>query len=377
MRKIEKFIVELCEDVFGVVSTANKKKLKKTLSQDEIEDMIAFLDFDRVKYDQVVKDIKKRFDKPKFFNIPAVSAIEDLFFDVEAELKFGDKVIEGKEGTIFYNDDGKTENQFFGTENYLLYILMFTFSGRKTSAEEMYKFCISSNTRINQKNIDEFERKIVNLARRLRENEVNVEWQGKNSLLLSKFEQTGKELFFDCQRFRDVLGKKMISVPVKLVGKSKFSVVLKKLMIIKEIRDWKRFGSKYSSKIVVGRIERKLKSEISNEFLKQFLEHLKDNRFIGACEVKTQNFAKSIIFQKSNEKPLTPYVKNGNTIAYYLKGSFAKKLIGKYYMKANYHVWSNSVRFDDNLMKLTKEEQDKLSNFIMLNLGKMKGEIVK
>lgn len=162
----------------------------------------------------------------------------------------------------------------------------------------------------------------------------------------------------------------MISIPQRLLGKSKFSVVLKKLMIIKEIRTWKKFGCQYGPKIVIGKIEDMLDSEISNSFLKEFLSHLKDNNFIGEYQVKTQNFAKKIIFEQTNEKPLTPYIKDGNTIAYYLKGSFAKKVIGKYYTKANYHMMSDSVRFDDKNIELTEAEKVKLHNYIMLNLDK-------
>lgn len=370
MRKIDKFIVELCFDVFGHNSGENKRKLKKAVAETEMQNMIEQLSFGEIEYSEIVKEVKKRFETPKFFNIPALSAVQDLFFDEKTELKFRDKAIESKDGTVFYTDDGKEENQFFNSENYLLYILMFTFSERKTNIEELYRFCISSNSRINTKNLEEFEEKIVDLASQLSENEVVVNWHGKSSLLLSKFEKSGSELYFDCSKFKQMLGNKIISIPQKLIGKSKFSVVFKKLMIIKEIRDWKRFGNKFSSRVIVNRIEHKLNSEISNEFLKQFLKHLKENGFIGEYQVKTQNFAKCIVFEKSNQKVLTPYTKNGITIAYYLKGSIAKKIIGKYYSKANYHLMTNKVRFDDNNIKLTEEEKERLTNYIYLNLKK-------
>lgn len=194
MRKCEKFIVDVCEEIFGIVSTENKKKIKKVVAENEIEDMLAYLNFDRIKHDELIQDIKKRLDKPKFFNIPALSGLEDLFTDEEVELKFGDKVIEAKDSTVFFNedDDEKTENQFCDAENYLLYILMFTFSDRKTTAEELYKFSICSNNRINIKNVEEFEKKIVNLGRKLVETQARIVWEGKTSRLLTNFEQNGK-----------------------------------------------------------------------------------------------------------------------------------------------------------------------------------------
>lgn len=202
MRKLDKFIVDLCFDVWGSNSGENKRKLKKAVTETEMQNMIEQLSFGEIEYSEVVASIKKRFDTPKFFNIPALSAVQDLFFDEKTELKFRDKVIESKDGTIFYTDDGKEENQFCNVENYLLYILMFTFSERKTNSEELYRFCISSNSRINVKNLEEFEKKIFDLASLLRENEVVVNWEGKSSLLLSKFEKSGSELYFDCSKFK-------------------------------------------------------------------------------------------------------------------------------------------------------------------------------
>lgn len=279
--------MNFCRDVFGKSNTENKKKLKKAISEDELQAMLDDLNRGVVDYGEVVREIKKRFETPLFYNIPALSVIQNLFFDEETEVKFGDKVIEDKYGFILFNDDGKVENPFCNVENYLLYILMFTFSGRKTTAKELYKFCISSNTRINQKNIDEFERKIVDLAQKIKENEVRVCWGGNSCRMLTNFEKNGSELYFDCSNFRMLLDNKLISISQRLVGKSKFSVVLKKLMIIKEIRTWKKFGSQYGSKIVIGKIEDMLDSEISNSFLKEFLNHLKDNNFIGEYTVKT------------------------------------------------------------------------------------------
>lgn len=202
MRKIDKFVVDLCYDVFGNNSGENKRKLKKAVSENEMQNMIDQLSFGEVEYSEVVESIKKRFETPKFFNIPAITAVQDLFFDEKTELKFRDKVIESKDGAVFYTDDGKEENQFCNVENYLLYILMFTFAGRKTSIEEMYRFCISSNSRINVKNLEEFESKISDLAMLITENEVVVNWGGKSSLLLSKFEKSGNELYFDCSKFK-------------------------------------------------------------------------------------------------------------------------------------------------------------------------------
>lgn len=374
MKKEEKILVELCFLVFGNSDKQYKKMLKKIIGNDEFERVKEKIESFEIDIFDFAQQVKKNIKSNSFWNFPAVKGFENLFFVKTLKNRFGVKIIEAKDKSFVEFEFEGDENPFYNPVNYLLAGAFFTLNNQWVDIEDIYRFITNTpqENRIRESTLAELKEQVEELAEKLVELEVAINFEGKTVKILEGYEKdsAGNYRFF-CTKLKNEIGNKLISINRKMIGQSKIESVLKKIQIIKEIRNFYRYKNQFSNTIILNRISQKIDEKFSEKFLKKTIEELKKSGLLGDYKLTFKGDLQVLTPTKQNKNkiPVTAYYGGHlQPIAYYVRAEVMQEMFGVFYSKVNYHILSGEVRFDDKFIKLDMEKKQKIEKWVMENI---------
>lgn len=377
-----KTVEELCLDVFG------KKLSKKIKEWSENERLVDFLKKSTLEeYYKIVNYNKKDFSLKSTFQIPLLECITTIFnlpkLPIVREHGMNYGYIEFTDGSFFYiqledwigDFETHVDNPFFNPKN-LFWIYYFFNVGTEGDEQTKYKYISGHSGRINQDSMQKFfEEKKKFQAEIGSLNKKYYPIFGFEKLQFPRLLNDKGEL-----NLHEVINerKKKITFMRQFIENGKIESLLEKVLVFKTVRQIKNAKGKLKNVFLLQTLQKKYGIPFTEKTVKKQLEKMKSVNQICDYWMKKGRVEISFSQEKKINKctEITPYIKDGEIICYYLSKKVVKKLVGVTGItKINFNNTFKKLMFNKVDYPLTDHQKMTIEKYFYENFDTWKKEL--
>lgn len=378
---MKKTVEDLCIDVFG-------KKLPKKIWELTAKGLADQLkNCTEKEYGRIVQTLKKHYSIKQTFQIPLLECVTTIFnlpkLPIVREHGMNYGYIKFADGSFFYihledeigDFETEVDNPYFNPKN--LFWIYYLFNvGKGGDDQTDYRFISGHNGRINQDSMQKFfEEKKKFQAEIGSLNKKYYPVFGFEKLQFPRLLNDKGE--FNLQEVINEKNKK-ITFMKQFIENGKIESFLEKVLVFKTVRQIKNAKGKLKNVFLLETLQKKYGIVFTEKTVKKQLEKMKSVNEISDYWMKKGrveiSFSKERKINKCTE--ITPYIKDGEIICYYLSKKVVKKLVGvSGITKINFNNTFKKLMFNKVDYPLTDHQKMTIEKYFYENFETWKKEL--